>query len=221
MSSDPRLVGAELSRAVLDGLSGSVGADAWEQLLSEAGSSVPPDCRAHDVLVSRRPVTLDSTQFDLLLYSLYKALVAVVGPERAEEAALAVGRSILAGVAPVYPGRDDLESVGEVLGQVMDSFVTVGYLEGAWVEWQEGSEDLWAKNGTATFSYHMVSPVILPGAQKLHEEVGIAPHLSSRTMEAALAKMGIDGREVGFDPGEWGPDDVVETWELKLLRRAK
>jgi hypothetical protein len=221
MSSDPRLVGAELAGAVLEGLRGSVGAKEWEQVLSEALSLVPPDSRAHDVLASRRPVTLDSVQFDLLLYSLYKALVSVVGRERAEEAALAVGQSILSGIAPVYPGRDDLESVGEVLGQVMDSFVTVGYLEGAWIEWKEGSEESWGKHGAATFSYHMVSPVILPGAQKLHEEVGIAPHLSSRTMETALAKMGIDGREVGFDPGEWGPDEVVETWELKLLRRAK
>ncbi len=221
MSSDPRLVGAELSRGVLDGLRESVGADAWEELLREAGSLVPPDSRAHDVLASQRPVTLESTQFDLLLYSLYKALVAAVGRERANEAALAVGKSILAGIAPVYPGRDDLESVGEVLGQVMDSFVTVGYLEGAWIEWEEGSEQSWGKSGTTRFSYHMVSPVILPGAQKLHEEVGIAPHLSSRTMEAALAAMGIDGREVGFDPCEWGPDEVVETWELKLLRRAK
>jgi hypothetical protein len=221
MSSEPRLVGAELAAAVLDGLRGSIGMDAWEHVLSEARSAVPPGPRAHDVLVSQRPVTLESAQFDLLLYALYKAVVAVVGRERAEVAALAVGQSILAWIAPVYPGRDDLESVGEVLGQVMDSFVTVGYLEGAWIEWKEDSEESWGKHGTATFFYHMVSPVILPGAQKLHEEVGIAPHLSSRTMEAALGKMGIDGREVGFDPGDWGPDEVVETWELKLLRRTK
>ncbi len=220
MSTEPRPVGAELADAVLDGLRGTLEEDAWQRLLSEARRLVPSDSRAHTVLDTERPVTLESAQFDLLLYSLYKALVSVTGRRRAEEAALAVGRSILAGVSPVYPGRDDLQSVGEVLGQVIDFFVTVGYLKGAWIKWKEGSEDTWGKQGTATFSYHMVAPVILPGAQTLHEEVGIAPHLSSRTMEAALAKMGIDGREVEFDPGDWGPDEVVETWELKLLRRV-
>jgi hypothetical protein len=216
-----RVVGAELAAAVLDGLRGSLTEEEWTELLSEAGRLAPPGTGAAEAIRTEEPLELESDQFDELLYALYKALVSVVGRERADHAALAVGEGILSRVAPVYPGRDDLQSVGGVLGQVMDFFVSAAYLQGAWLEWHEGSEKTWPETGTARFSYHMVDPVILPGAQKLHDEVGIAPHLSSRTMEAALKAMGIDGREVDFDPGEWGPDEVVETWELRLLRRSK
>ncbi len=221
MRTGSRIVGQELAAAVLGGLRAAVTESEWTELLQEAGSLVTPGSEAAEVLGSRQAAPLESGQFDEFLYGLYKGLVSVVGREGAHRAARAVGESILSEVAPVLPGRDDLESVGAVLGQVMDFFVTAGYLEGAWLDWHEGSPKAWSRKGTARFSYHMVDPVILPGAQKLHGEVGLAPHLSSRTMEAALKKMGIDGREVGFDPGQWGPEEVVETWELTLLRRAK
>lgn len=70
------------------------------------------------------------------------------------------------------------------------------------------------------FFYIMYSPVIFSSAKDLFNEIKIAPHFSSRTIQAALQDICIDADfDKNFDINLFEQDLVVEKWNYKKIKR--
>lgn len=72
------------------------------------------------------------------------------------------------------------------------------------------------RDGLAYALYEMGYPAILPSAVYLFNTMGEAQHHSSRTIEELFARIGyVAAESPDFDPTDYGPELVLELWEIR------
>jgi len=164
--------------------------------------------------------------FDIFSYCTFKAIAGNIQDEYLRlRFTQEVGRKIYEQIKAaekfeISGNPDDLANIKNILEKIGKYFQQGGYISNFHFRWQKiFNENRWEKEGIGNFAYTMENPVILPGAQRLFTEEGLAQHLSSRTLESALLDFGIEGRELeDFDPTQFNADAVEEIWEIRKIK---
>jgi hypothetical protein len=149
----------------------------------------------------KNPRTIDPGFFDLEIYAIYRAIWENWG----DDAWKVVWRAGEVLFDEVRSELDlDTESPLEAMQLLADYLVHVGYFEEMQVR-QTAEDEL---------EYVMVSPAILPGAERIIAEGGVPAHISTAVMFAGLRKLfGLKAEMIG-DPIFTGDGQAIERWKL-------
>jgi hypothetical protein len=117
-----------------------------------------------------------------------------------------------------FPKNNSIKDIKETLDLIINYFVNVGYMKGAYIDWDHIDTNKWEKDGKGTFYYNMKEPIILRSAQKLYREEGFAQHISSRVIQAGLRDCYVVGcEEEGFNPNLHTKKNVQERWIIQKV----
>jgi len=174
--------------------------------------------------------------FDRLSYSIFKVFFKKVDPlVRKEEGAQVtekIGHDIFDWFDLKLELYNDYSNLPGVMKKICQKFIEVGYYTDAnvltKVKNKHAKEFYFyepgkLKKGEKThIGYVMANPVIYPSAVQLFQQYQVAQHFSSRTIQAYLEKMNLNGGEIDFNPGEHSQEKVVELWwmqKMDIVRR--
>lgn len=161
--------------------------------------------------------------YDLHSYSLFKAISKYLKNSNEKlKFTQIVGREIYLHIKLLNKlkesNSEDLTNLKKNLLKIIKFLEKSGYVQKARIDWKYFNRKDWKNEGKTHLIYFMKNPVILPSAQRLFKEEGFGQHFSTRTMEYALLKNGIFGREdKKFDPNKFNIKSVAEVWNLKKI----
>lgn len=158
--------------------------------------------------------------FNAYLYDLYLNGFSNIGYDKTIQVTKETGKKIYRKAKELYKIKplNDVKSVIEI---IISFFTDMEYICSGEIIQYEYNDYKYGELNENQFFYVMYSPVIYSSAKNLFNEIGIAPHFSSRTIQAALNEISVEADfDSSFNINLFEQDVVVEKWNIEVKNQG-
>lgn len=157
-------------------------------------------------------------KFNLALDDLYIEGYQLLGEDMTVQVSKETGDKLFKCIEEKY-FENNSKSIEQVINAVIKFFIDGKYISsGEFIINDKDSRNVYGSLLKNQFFYVMKEPIIFNSAKRLYNKINVAPHFSSRTLEAAFRSINIIAEyDSSFDINEFDKTLVVEKWNYKPL----
>ena len=162
---------------------------------------------------NKKKAFVDNDEFNDSLSELYLNAHQILGRDKTIQVSKEVGTKLFEILREKYP-NEKTDTFQSVMDLVIRFFVDGQYImSGEYILHDDKIANKYGILEKNQFFYIMHYPIIFSSAKTLFNDIDIAPHFSSRTIEAALRSIGyIAEFDSSFNINEFQNELVVEKW---------